>query len=78
MVQAATSVVTSRGKEKVEELMKLCENTLGSSTNSSQSQDLVSEAVVILYGALARHLPQGDPRVPEVVERLLLTLSTPS
>ncbi|KAK0946967.1 translational activator of GCN4 [Friedmanniomyces endolithicus] len=78
MVQAATSVVTSRGKEKVEELMKLCENTLGSSTNSSQSQDLVSEAVVILYGALARHLPQGDPRVPEVVERLLSTLSTPS
>ncbi|KAK4931831.1 translational activator of GCN4 [Elasticomyces elasticus] len=78
MVQAATSVVTSRGKEQVEELMKLCENTLGGSTNSSQAEDLVSEAVVILYGALARHLPQGDPRIPQVVQRLLETLSTPS
>ncbi|KAK3064695.1 translational activator of GCN4, partial [Teratosphaeriaceae sp. CCFEE 6253] len=78
MVQAATSIVTNRGKDHVEDLMKLCESTLESSTNSSQSQDLVNEAVVILYGALARHLPPGDARVPQVVHRLLSTLSTPS
>ncbi|KAK4556108.1 translational activator of GCN4 [Recurvomyces mirabilis] len=78
MVDAATTVVTSRGKEQVEALMKLCETTLESSANTNQSQDLVNEAVVILYGALARHLPQGDPRVPKVVHRLLATLSTPS
>ncbi|KAK4548898.1 hypothetical protein LTR36_008671 [Oleoguttula mirabilis] len=78
MVDAATAIVTSRGQAHVEALMKLCESTLGSSANSSQSQDLVNEAVVILYGALARHLPNGDPRVPKVVDRLLSTLSTPS
>ena len=78
MVDAAVSVVTKRGKSQVEALMQLCETTLEKSTNSSQAQDLVNEAVVILYGALARHLPAGDERVPKVVQRLLSTLSTPS
>ncbi|KAF2724324.1 ARM repeat-containing protein [Polychaeton citri CBS 116435] len=77
MVEAAVAVVSSKGKAQVEPLMKLCEDTLGLSSNS-QAQDLVNEAVVILYGALARHLPDGDGRVPKVVQRLLSTLSTPS
>nr|POE93608.1 eif-2-alpha kinase activator gcn1 [Quercus suber] len=77
MLEAATAVVSARGKTEVEPLMKLCESTLEASS-SSQSQDLVNEAVVILYGALARHLPRGDVRVPKVVQRLLSTLSTPS
>ncbi|KAK5115542.1 hypothetical protein LTR62_001201 [Meristemomyces frigidus] len=78
MVEAATTVITSRGKNEVEPLMKLCENTLESSSSTTQNQDLVNEAVVILYGALARHLSQGDARVPKVVHRLIATLSTPS
>lgn len=77
MLEAATAVVSVRGKSEVEPLMKLCETTLEASS-STQSQDLVNEAVVILYGALARHLPHGDARVPKVVQRLLSTLSTPS
>lgn len=77
MVDAATSIVTIRGKDQVEPLMKLCEDTL-SGSSSSQSQDLVNEAIVILYGALAQHLPGGDGRVPKVVNKLLSTLSTPS
>ncbi|KAF2763941.1 ARM repeat-containing protein [Teratosphaeria nubilosa] len=78
MVDAATTIVSVRGKEQVEPLMKLCVDTLESPASSSQAQDLVNEAVVILYGALARHLPQGDARIPKVVDRLLSTLSTPS
>lgn len=77
MVDAATTVVSTRGKGLVEPLMKLCESTLGGSSKTPE-QDLVNEAVVILYGALARHLPPGDDRVPKVVNRLLSTLSTPS
>lgn len=77
MVEAAVSVVTLRGKAQVELLMNLFETALESSDKSSQA-DLVNEAVVILYGALARHLPEGDQRVPKVVQRLLSTLSTPS
>lgn len=78
MLDAATTVVSMRGQEQVEALMELCETTLESSANSTQSQDLINEAVVILYGALARHLPSGDQRTPKVVQRLLYTLSTPS
>ncbi|EME80931.1 uncharacterized protein MYCFIDRAFT_155190 [Pseudocercospora fijiensis CIRAD86] len=77
MVDAATCVVSIRGKSQVEALMRLCEERLSASSKSSE-QDLVNEAVVILYGALARHLPKGDDRVPKVVNRLLATLSTPS
>ncbi|CAK4033172.1 Translational activator gcn1 [Lecanosticta acicola] len=77
MVDAATAIVSDRGKDQVEALMTLCEDTLARSS-SNQEQDLVNEAVVILYGALARHLPQGDERIPKVVNRLLSTLSTPS
>jgi len=77
MVDAATSLATVQGKVKVEALMELCETTLAASA-TSQSQDLVHEAVVIIYGALAQHLPPGDDRVPKVVQRLLSTLSTPS
>ncbi|KAL1310939.1 hypothetical protein AAFC00_001162 [Neodothiora populina] len=78
MVDAATTIINSKGKVQVEPLMKLCESTLEGPDTGSQAQDLVNEAVVILYGALARHLPAGDSRVPKVVQRLLSTLSTPS
>ena len=78
MLDAATSIVTVRGAAKVEELMSVFEKTLDAPNSGAQSQDLVNEAVVILYGALARHLESGDKRVPKVVQRLLQTLSTPS
>jgi hypothetical protein len=78
MVDAATTIIAAHGKNKVEELMKLFEKTLESSDKASESMDSVNEAVIILYGALARHLKSGDERVPKVVQRLLVTLSTPS
>ncbi|KAF2858807.1 ARM repeat-containing protein [Piedraia hortae CBS 480.64] len=76
-VDAATRVVALRGEEEVEALMDLCEGKLKDSSGSKAS-DLVNEAVVIVYGALARHLPRGDARIQKVVDRLLWTLSTPS
>jgi hypothetical protein len=79
MVDAATTIVALRGMTQVEPLMKSYETTLQASSSSQQAQeDLVNEAVVILYGALARHLPKGDARMAKVVNRLLSTLSTPS
>jgi len=78
MVDATSRVVSLQGSSKVEPLMKLCEDTLEATGNAAQAQDLVNEAVVILYGALARHLPKADKRVPAVVNRLLSTLSVPS
>lgn len=78
MIDSATTVIAAHGGDKVEELMDMFEAALDKSDKSSEVSDLVSEAIVILYGALARHLRDGDDRVRKVVQRLLLTLSTPS
>lgn len=78
MIESAATVITIHGADKVEELMIIFEKALDQTKKDSKFSDLVSEAIVILYGALARHLRDGDERVPQVVQRLLLTLSTPS
>jgi hypothetical protein len=78
MVEAATAIIALHGKDKVEDLMKTFEHTLEAPDKGSEFADRVNEAVIIMYGALARHLKAGDPRVPKVVDRLLETLSTPS
>jgi hypothetical protein len=78
MVEAATAIIAIHGKDKVEDLMKTFEHTLEAPDKGSDFADRVNEAVIIMYGALARHLKAGDSRVPKVVDRLLETLSTPS
>jgi len=78
MVDAATTLITVRGATMVEELMKIFEDTLEAPDSGSKDYDKVKEAVIIMYGALARHLKAGDERISKVVNRLLLTLSTPS
>lgn len=78
MVEASTTIIAIHAKDKVEELMKTFEQTLEAPDKGSEFTDRVNEAVIIMYGALARHLETGDPRVPKVVQRLLDTLSTPS
>ncbi|EHK96768.1 putative Translational activator GCN1 [Glarea lozoyensis 74030] len=78
MVEAATTIIAMHGRDKVEDLMQTFENTLEAPDKGSEFGDRVNEAVIIMYGALARHLDAGDPRVPKVVNRLLETLSTPS
>ena len=78
MVDSATMIIALHGADKVEMLIRMFETALDGSDKSSRMSDLVSEAIVVLYGALARHLTQGDDRIPKVVQRLLDTLSTPS
>lgn len=78
MIEAATSIITTKAQTKVEALMKLFEDALEGPDRKSELYDQVNEAVIILYGALGRHLKSGDSRVPKVVQRLLATLSTPS
>lgn len=78
MAESGKSVIALRGQQKVEELMKLLETTLETSDKATQSSDLLNEAVVVLYGSLARHLKAEDPRLQAVVKKLLATLPTPS
>lgn len=78
MIESAATIIARHGAARLEELMSIFEAALGESATSSQNSDLIKEAIVILYGSLARHLQDGDERVPKVVRRLLLTLDTPS
>ncbi|KAI9777656.1 MAG: translational activator of GCN4 [Peltula sp. TS41687] len=78
MVDAAITIVAGCEHGEVEQLMQMFESTLEAPESASEIDDHVKEAVVILYGALARHLKADDDRLPKVVEKLLRTLSTPS
>ncbi|KFA60741.1 hypothetical protein S40285_04728 [Stachybotrys chlorohalonatus IBT 40285] len=78
MLDAAVKAIELHGKKMVDSLMKKFEQTLEQPDNNSDAADRVNEAVIIMYGALARHLKPGDSKIPVVIERLLATLSTPS
>ena len=78
MVAAGTNLVATRGKECLEPLMGLFESTLDAPDKATQEFDWTNEAVIVLYGSLARHLQAGELRVKTVISKLLGTLSTPS
>lgn len=78
MSESGISVISAKGQQKVEELMKLLETTLETSDKATESSDMLNEAVVVLYGSLARHLKADDPRLQTVVRKLLAALPTPS
>ncbi|KAH9883522.1 translational activator GCN1 [Xylariomycetidae sp. FL2044] len=78
MLEAANAAINLHGKAFVDKLMKTFERTLAAPDKGSDFADRVNEAVIIMYGALARHLKPGDAKIPVVLDRLLATLSTPS
>ncbi|KAI1455584.1 translational activator GCN1 [Annulohypoxylon moriforme] len=78
MLEAALVAIDLHGRALVDKLMKTFERTLGAPDKGSEAADRVNEAVIVMYGALARHLKPGDAKIPVVLERLLATLSTPS
>ncbi|KAL2132761.1 hypothetical protein VTI74DRAFT_3416 [Chaetomium olivicolor] len=78
MLDAANTAIEVHGKGILDRLMKTFETTLAAPDKNSEAADRVNEAVIIMYGALARHLKPGDKKIPVVIERLLATLSTPS
>ncbi|KIW26706.1 uncharacterized protein PV07_06517 [Cladophialophora immunda] len=78
MVETGTVFVAARGKECLEPLMELFEKVLQAPDKGTEESDWVNEAVIVLYGSLARHLPDGDRRIGNVIQKLLDTLSTPS
>ncbi|KAL2115355.1 hypothetical protein VTJ04DRAFT_9610 [Mycothermus thermophilus] len=78
MLDAANVAIEIHGKGVLDRLMTTFEKTLESTDKQSEESDRVNEAVIIMYGALARHLKPGDKKIPVVIERLLNTLSTPS
>ncbi|KAE8244826.1 hypothetical protein A4X13_0g6225, partial [Tilletia indica] len=77
MLDAGSAIIDLHGAECLSRLMTMFESFFNN-TSKEQSSDGVMEAVVILFGRLARHLAQTDKRVKSVVEKLLDALRTPS
>lgn len=78
MLEAANNAIAVHGKVILDRLMKTFERTLEAPDKGSEFGDRLNEAVIIMYGTLARHLKPGDAKIAIVIDRLLSTLSTPS
>ena len=78
MIDSAITIIDRRGADVLESLMTVFERTLDQEEQKAELSDSINEAVVVLYGALGRHLAQGDERIEKVIQRLFSTLSTPS
>ncbi|RGP78764.1 translational activator gcn1 [Fusarium longipes] len=78
MLGASIKAIEIHGKAFLDKLMSKFEQTLEQPDTNNDAADRVNEAVIIMYGALARHLSPGDPKIPIVIDRLVATLSTPS
>ncbi|KDQ20094.1 hypothetical protein BOTBODRAFT_101949 [Botryobasidium botryosum FD-172 SS1] len=77
MLSAGAAVVDQHGKARLTDLSTMFETCMAQ-TASSETADFIKEAVVILFGRLARHLSPTDSRIPKVVDRLVDALKTPS
>lgn len=73
MKEAGIEIITKHGSHYVESLIPIFESSLSTSTEST-----IKENVIILYGSLARHLDHADERIHTIINRLLITLDTPS
>uniref|UniRef100_A0A1D1YSQ3 Translational activator GCN1 n=1 Tax=Anthurium amnicola TaxID=1678845 RepID=A0A1D1YSQ3_9ARAE len=78
MINAGVMIIDKHGKENVSLLFPIFENYLNKKAANEEKYDLVREGVVIFTGALAKHLAMDDPKVHNVVEKLLDVLKTPS
>ncbi|KAF8161530.1 armadillo-type protein [Crassisporium funariophilum] len=78
MLSAGTSVIDLHGASRLAALIAIFEDRLGQSSSSSETDDHIKEAVVILFGRVARHLEASDKRIPSIVDRLVDALKTPA
>lgn len=78
MLTAGTSVIDLHGASRLAALIKIFETRLANSAASSETDDYIKEAVVILFGRVARHLEASDSRIPTIVDRLVDALKTPA
>lgn len=76
--EAGVEIIKSHGLENIEVLIPIFEACLAEKDNGTKKQDNIRECVIILYGAIGRHLDPSDERLNLIVDRLIKTLKTPS
>ncbi|AOA64745.1 Gcn2p kinase activity positive regulator [Komagataella phaffii CBS 7435] len=78
LLDAGVQIIQMHGFENIETLAPIFEEVLAEKVDkTSKAQGKTKESTTILYGALARHLTAADPRLDQIVQRLLDTLDTP-
>ena len=78
MLSAGTRVVDLLGARHLPALISTFEGHLSKASPALETEDQIKEAVVILFGRLARHLNAQDKRLPDIVNRLVEALKTPA
>ncbi|EUC57504.1 translational activator GCN1 [Rhizoctonia solani AG-3 Rhs1AP] len=78
MLDAGNAVLDLHGDKKLQDLIEMFEKQMSSPSTGTDTSDNIREAVVVLFGRHAGHLEASDPRVPQVVDRLVEALKTPS
>lgn len=78
MLTAGTTIIDLHGSKRLAALISLFESHLAKKTPATEADDQIKEAVVILFGRVARHLDSSDERIPAIVDRLVDALSTPA
>ncbi|KAF7309756.1 TOG domain-containing protein [Mycena indigotica] len=78
MLSAGTVIIDLHGASCLSVLISMFEAHLAQPSPATETGDQIKEAVVILFGRLARHLDATDLRVPSIVDRLIEALETPS
>ncbi|KAH9944598.1 armadillo-type protein [Amylocystis lapponica] len=78
MLNAGTAVIDLHGSLRLPGLIAMFEAQLSGTASTTETADHIKEAIVILFGRVARHLDPADPRVAATVERLVEALKTPA
>ncbi|KNZ52619.1 hypothetical protein VP01_34g8 [Puccinia sorghi] len=78
MLAAGNAAIDLRGSEHLERLISILEGILTGSGTGTDAADHITEAAVLLFGRVARHLRADDERLKEVITRLVDALKTPS
>ncbi|KAG2084813.1 armadillo-type protein [Suillus discolor] len=77
-LRAGTAVIDIHGSKRLVGLLSTFEEHLGGPSAANETGDQIKEAVVILFGRVARHLDASDTRIPSIVDRLVEALKTPA
>ncbi|KAG6844943.1 hypothetical protein H0H87_002276 [Tephrocybe sp. NHM501043] len=78
MLNAGTTIIDRHGAQRLAALISIFETHLAQPSPATETDDHIKEAVIILFGRVARHLDPVDPRIPIIVDRLVEALRTPA
>ena len=78
MTQAGLRLIELHGQSAKDLLTPMFENQINKPDSGTHAGDLLKEGAVIFLATLAKFLPKGDPKVKEVLGRLVRALRTPS